>query len=67
MIAAIRELNRSMNIPDKIPGIQKEEIPIMAKHAEREANPLYPVPKLMSAKELESFYYKAGAFEPENR
>lgn len=67
MIAAIRELNRSMNIPDKIPGIQKEEIPIMAKHAEREANPLYPVPKLMSAKELETFYYKAGAFEPENR
>lgn len=67
MIAVIRELNRSMNIPDKIPGIQKEEIPIMAKHAEREANPLYPVPKLMSAKELETFYYKAGAFEPENR
>lgn len=30
----------------------------MAKHAEREANPLYPVPKLMTVKELEMFYYQ---------
>ena len=29
----------------------------LAKHAEKEANPLYPVPKLMTAKELEKFYY----------
>ena len=29
----------------------------MAKHAAHEANPLYPVPKLMSAKQLEQFYY----------
>jgi hypothetical protein len=29
----------------------------MAGHADREGNPLYPVPKLMDAKELERFYY----------
>ena len=28
----------------------------MAKHAQKEANPLYPVPKLMTQKELEKFY-----------
>lgn len=56
-IHALRELNRAMNIPDKIAGIRKEDIPIMAEHAEREANPLYPVPKLMTQGELEAFYY----------
>ena len=57
-IAAIREMNAKMNSPDKIAGIQKEEIPERARYAEKEANPLYPVPKLMTRKELESFYYK---------
>ena len=57
-IAAIRELNDKMNIPDKISGIKEEDISEMAKYAEKEANPLYPVPKLMTKKELEKFYYK---------
>lgn len=47
-----------MGIPDKISGIQSEDIPTMARKAAKEANPLYPVPKLMTAKELESFYYQ---------
>ena len=55
---AIKELNARMGIPDRLPNIKKEDIPIMAKHAEREANPLYPVPKLMTVKELEMFYYQ---------
>lgn len=57
-IDAMKELNQRMNIPDKISEIQKEDISIMAKHAEREANPLYPVPRLMTKKELETFYYQ---------
>ena len=57
-IAAIEALNEKMNIPNKIAGIKKEDIKIMAKYAEREANPLYPVPKLMTQKELENFYYQ---------
>lgn len=57
-IQAIRELNERMEIPDKLPGIREEDIPEMARRAEREANPLYPVPKLMTEKELVHFYYK---------
>lgn len=56
-IKAIRELNANMGIPQKLSGIQKEHIPAMARHAHREANPLYPVPVLMDAKALEQFYY----------
>ena len=59
-IAAIRELNAKMNSPDKISGIKKEDISEMAKRAEKEANPLYPVPKLMTKAELEEFYYKVA-------
>lgn len=59
-IKAIKELNSRMNIPDKLAGIIKEDIPGLAKHADKEANPLYPVPKLMNAKALESFYYKVS-------
>ena len=59
-IAKIKELNRKMGIPDKLEGIKASDIPAMAKSAEKEANPLYPVPKLMTAKELERFYYQVA-------
>ena len=55
-IQAIRALNRRMNIPATLSGIRKEDIPQMAQHAASEANPLYPVPVLMDAAELETFY-----------
>jgi alcohol dehydrogenase class IV len=56
-IDAIRSLNRNMNIPERLPGIQPQDIPTMAKHAHKEANPLYPVPKLMTCSELEHIYH----------
>ena len=56
-IAKIKMLNKDMGIPETIGGIREEDIPLMAKHADREGNPLYPVPVLMNAKELEKFYY----------
>ena len=59
-IRAIRELNQRMNIPETLAGIKKEHIPKMAQYAAKEANPLYPVPKLMNAKELEKFYYRVA-------
>lgn len=65
-IAAIKELNVTMGIPDKLSGIRKEDIPVMAKHAEREANPLYPVPKLMTRSELEAFYYQIADWSEES-
>ncbi len=61
-ILAIKELNSKMGIPEKLSGIDKKDIPEMAKHAEHEANPLYPVPKLMTRAELEKIYYKIGDF-----
>ena len=53
----IRRMNARMGIPHKLTGIRAEDIPRLARLAEKEANPLYPVPRLMSAKELEAFYY----------
>ncbi len=59
-INAIRNLNASMGIPEKLEGIKQEDIYALSRHAEKEANPLYPVPKLMTRKELENFYHKVG-------
>lgn len=56
-IAKIIELNQLMNIPDKLDGIEKNDIPLLSTQAEKEANPLYPVPRLMNAKQLEKIYY----------
>ena len=57
-IAAIRAKNKAMGVPETLDGICVEDIPHMAKHASREGNPLYPVPVLWNAKELERFYYQ---------
>lgn len=54
----IKDMNKSMNIPEKLTGIKDKDIPRMAKFADAESNPLYPVPKLMNAKELEKIYYQ---------
>ena len=59
-IQAIRNLNKRMGIPETLPGILEEDISQMAAHAAKEANPLYPVPKLMNAKELQKFYYQVA-------
>ena len=55
-IDEIKKMNKKMNIPEKLQGIKEEDIKVMAQHADKEANPLYPVPKLMNAKELEQLY-----------
>ena len=65
-IAAIRTLNYNMHIPETLPGIRKADIPAMAKHAAQEANPLYPVPVLMDAGQLEQFYYRVADWSAAN-
>ncbi len=55
-IASIRTLNKNMGIPDFLSDIQESDIETMSAHAAKEANPLYPVPKLMTRRELETFY-----------
>ena len=51
------KLFSKFNIKDIVSEIREEDIPKMAKYADKEANPLYPVPVLMDAKALEQFYY----------
>ncbi len=55
-IDKIEEMNKNMSIPASIPEIKEEEIPVLAKIAEHEANPLYPVPVLMTREELGKIY-----------
>ena len=59
-ICKIKQLNENMQIPKTLEGIKTEDIRSLAKHADREGNPLYPVPVLMGAKELEKFYYEVS-------
>ena len=55
-IAAVTEANQTMGIPATLPALRPEDIPHLAAHADREANPLYPVPRLMSAPALAEIY-----------
>ena len=55
-IAAVRLLQLDLGIGDKLDGIREEDIVELAAYADREGNPLYPVPKLMDKTELTQFY-----------
>ena len=57
-IESIESLNRNMGIGTAIAEIQESDIEELAKTAEKEANPLYPVPVLWTAKDLERIYYE---------
>lgn len=58
----IRDLNASMDIPDKIKAkdgsqlIKEEDLPLMLDHAFAEANPLYPCPQVWGKDDLEEIY-----------
>ena len=51
----IKQMNEEFNIPHKIENVKYEDIEVIAKRASKEANPLYPCPKLMSKRELSKF------------
>lgn len=57
-IGWIQWMNDYMGIPRHFPAIRIEDIPVMARHADKEGNPLYPVPVLMNRRELEEIYYE---------
>jgi len=52
----IKSLNEKMNIPTNIKELKVEDISELAVKADKEGNPLYPVPILLSAKQLEQMY-----------
>ena len=54
----VRSLNEEMQIPSYVEALKDEDIPMLARLADKEANPLYPVPILMNSKELEEMYRK---------
>ena len=56
-IRSIEEMKERFGIVNIVKEIQETDIPKLAHYADKEANPLYPVPKLMDASELEKFYY----------
>ncbi|MDD5944731.1 MAG: iron-containing alcohol dehydrogenase [Clostridia bacterium] len=56
-IDAVKDMKKRLGIPDTIKGIKAKDVPRLAHYADKEANPLYPVPKLMDANELKQFYY----------
>jgi len=55
-INAIKQLNEDMDIPSKVKGIKDKDIPIMIERALKEANPLYPVPRILNKKDLYNLY-----------
>ena len=57
LIGKIRKMNKDMNIPT-LTCIEEKDIDKMAKYALAEANPLYPVPRIMDLEEIKAYYYK---------
>ncbi|MCD7728910.1 MAG: iron-containing alcohol dehydrogenase [Clostridia bacterium] len=55
-ISFVEDMNRAMDIPEKL-SVQEADIEGLAAHADKEANPLYPVPVLMDKKALKAMYY----------
>ena len=55
-IAWIDETNAALDIPSQLDFIREEDIPAMAARADAESNPLYPVPVLWDATDLERLY-----------
>lgn len=54
-ISQIELFNRALGIPETVP-LSEADIPELARRADREANPLYPVPRLMGREELAEIF-----------
>lgn len=65
-ITAIKDMKNRFGIGDTVKEIKEEDIPKLSHYANKEANPLYPVPVLMNAEELEQFYYLLMEKENQN-
>lgn len=57
-IAAIKALKVKFGIGDTFKELKEEDIDRLARYADKEANPLYPVPVLFSVNQLKKFYYQ---------
>ena len=57
-IKRIKEMNANMNIPEHFEFIEDKDIPTLVQRALKEANPLYPVPKIMDEKDCREVILK---------
>ncbi len=55
-IEYIESLNKKFGFPQEIEQLKEEDIEMLAKRADKEANPLYPVPMVFSLKDFENIY-----------
>jgi len=51
-IAEMRAMNARMGLPETFDSIKEEDLPALAAHATKEANPLYPVPVIMTKEDV---------------
>lgn len=58
LISYIEQSNKDFGLPNYISQLKQEDIDALAKVADKEANPLYPVPKLMDRNQLAEIYKK---------
>ncbi|GHH99080.1 alcohol dehydrogenase [Neobacillus kokaensis] len=60
-ISAIKQLNERTGIPKKLDCLLDEDIPLMVERALKEANPLYPVPKILFKEDMLYLYHAIKA------
>lgn len=56
LINEIKNLNKKINIPEKLKEIKEEDILKMVSLGMKEAHPMYPVPKILNKKDLIDIY-----------
>ncbi len=55
-IKRIKEMNRKMDIPEFVSGIEEKDVPLLVRRALAEANPLYPVPRILDRREMTELF-----------
>ena len=55
-IESIKKLNHDLNIPEKI-EINEDDITELVNHVLKEANPFYPVPKILGKEDITNLFY----------
>lgn len=53
LLSALRDMQRKLGIANTVAQLRAGDVPLLARLAEREANPLYPVPKLLGVEQIE--------------
>jgi alcohol dehydrogenase len=55
-IERIKEMNRKMDIPEFVSGVEEKDLPLLVRRALAEANPLYPVPRILDRREMTELF-----------